>query len=354
VAAEAEPLRDKRYLECLFQIALARENMSKKIEIVVNPFSRGQMGRVASWIVKRIAKQTGNGCWKFNETKPFGFQAEIDGSSHDGDIVIFIGGDSTARLMAQTSLAYNDRPTLFTVVPLGLGNDFSRQFYPPLTFWNIFWRLPRLLRKIVKSDLREVRLDTMELNGTITFLSTFAFGLDADVACFYHRFRKTAFGRWVLHVPLVPEIFYFLAAVFFMCRRRSFDGYHILYKRMDTEQLEEIPINKGAFTVQVTNSMFYGGARVYVDGSINDGLFEITVIRNFAHLAVLFATKIVPAATAISRKILDQRRTDEVRIELPACGCNFHIDGERATDILSKERTLVFRMGKKFRFAVPG
>ena len=333
---------------------LARENVSKKIEIVVNPFSMGQLGRVASWIVKRIAKQTGNDGWKVSETEPFDFQAEIDGSRHDGDIVIFIGGDSTARLMAQTSLAYNDRPTLFTVVPLGLGNDFSRQYYPTLSFWNIFWRLPRLLRKLSKSDLHEVRLDTMELNGTITFLSTFACGLDADVACFYHRFRKTAFGRWVLHLPLVPEISYFLVAVFFMCRRRSFEGYQILYKRMDTEQFEEIPIHKDALTVQITKSIFYGGARVCVDGSINDGLFEITVIRNFTHLAVLFATKIIPAVTAISRKVLDQRRTDEVRIELPACGRNFHIDGERANEILSKERMLVFRMGKKFRFAVPG
>lgn len=323
------------------------------IQVVVNPFSRGQLGRVAKKMVEQIASQYPNAQFLVSETSEFGFTADILPECCDSQMVCFIGGDSTARLMAQTSLACKEKDTRFSYIPSGLGNDFGQQFLKGLTRRNMKKVLPRYLQSIAENKLKYVSLDTLMLNDSCVFLSSFALGMDANVACSYHRFRKSRAGKLWLRVPLVAQLYYFFSALRFGLKRSVLDKCALRVRSIGSNEMRDISLKNRPITIQVTNTMYYGGARISQDSLPNDGIFEVTVIRNFGHLMALFLTKLLPCTGGFAARILEQYQTSEVNIDVPDIDIDFHIDGEAATAQVQPYRSIVIKIGPKFDMCVP-
>jgi len=327
--------------------------MNETVEIIVNPFSRGQLGRVAKKIVEKVKVEYPEGKLIVSETSQFGFISDIEPNRYNSRVVCFIGGDSTARLMAQTSLVYKKKNIDFTRIPIGLGNDFGKQFLKGLTKRNLRKLLPLYLHNIVTNKLKNVSLDTLVLNDSCIFLSTFALGMDASVACTYHRFRKSKVGKFCLLIPLMPELVYFFTALWFGLKRSLLDKCVLRIRNIEDGTMSNISLKDGPITIQVTNSRYYGGAQISQDCKPNDRLFEVTVIRNFGHLLALFLTRLLPSCSRLSKKFIEQYRTSEVQIDLPDAGLDFHIDGEAATDFMQPYKNIVIKIGPQFDMAVP-
>ena len=113
-----------------------------------------------------------------------------------------------------------------------------------------------------------------------------------------------------------------------------------------------IDVPQKLLSVLVTNGSHYGGAKISNSSIINDGYFEITIVKSFRELATIFLNKFFKSLTA-RLDDLEQYHVDYLEIHIPANRYEFHLDGDSFTEHFSTENKLIYRVSDTTQLVVP-
>ncbi|RYD57181.1 MAG: diacylglycerol kinase family lipid kinase [Sphingobacteriales bacterium] len=178
------------------------------------------------------------------------------------DRVVAVGGDGTLKLVAEI-LASNEIP--LGILPAGSANGMARELGLPAS-------LEACLDIIMGDNIRKI--DTIKINGKDTCLHLSDIGLNAQLVKYFEEngWRgKLGYARGLLRVLINKKV---------------------LHVRIETEQESLI---RDAFMVVLANARMYGtGAMINPKGNLEDGVFEVIIIRKLsisAFMKILFRTR---------------------------------------------------------------
>lgn len=221
-----------------------------KYLLIVNPISgpRNNASRLISDVV-RLVEGAGHAVIpKITSGPGEGYLLAKEGLHEDYDVVIACGGDGTVNEVGMALLG-TDMP--LGIIPNGSGNGLAREL-----------RIPMTLEKAVDVLLRHetMRIDTCTCNGE-PFFVTCGIGFDGKVTYAFHQQE----GRGVVN--------YISGSV----------SSYIDYTSGDYEvTIDGNKYATKAFLIAVANASQYGNnAYIAPTASMNDGLLNVTVIKDF-------------------------------------------------------------------------
>ena len=216
-------------------------------------------------------------------------KAEID--RENADRVVAVGGDGTLKLVAECLL---NSETPIGIIPAGSANGMAKELGIPQ-------ELAEALNLLETGRLQKIHV--VKLNDEICIhLSDLGFN-----------------AYLVKKFDTLPE--------------RGMWGYakatwHALWnhKRMDVElKIEGETIRSKAAMVAIANATMYGsGLKINPDGKLDDGLFEIVLVKDYSYLEIL---KIWITRLPFNPKKIEVFQTATVKISSKH-KAHFQVDGE--------------------------
>ncbi|GJQ59292.1 MAG: hypothetical protein D8M57_05445 [Candidatus Scalindua sp. AMX11] len=239
----------------------------------------------------------------------------------DYEIVVVAGGDGTVSQVVKVIAGLEKKPKL-GIIPIGTGNDLANSVGILQCYKSE--GLGSLLQVILRSEV--VKMDILSLNNRDVFSNYLGLGRDAKISSDFHRLRFKPVSRAVCRC-LSNKVFYGLLVLKSLFYWMSFD-IEIEYKNQDFVT-EVVSVTKGFCGILITNTKMYaGGVKLSSKCRMDDGKFEVTVIRGFRewfHMA--YALLFKKPLDTISPKLI-QFQTD--RLVLKFTGETFcQVDGER-------------------------
>lgn len=223
--------------------------MKKKLAFIINPISGGiSKANFPALVDKRINKNIFDYDLYYTQSTEHNKDLAKMCVAQQYDGIIAVGGDgtinNTAKYIAGTDIA-------FGIVPVGSGNGLARHL-------NLSMNQEQALTAINKFDF--TYMDTGLANNEF-FLNVAGVGFDAHVSWMFAKAPKRGFWQYT-KITL---------AEFAKYKARK---YHI---KIDGESITE-----DAFLVCVANGSQYGNnAYIAPTADINDGIFEITILKPF-------------------------------------------------------------------------
>ena len=207
------------------------------------------------------------------------------------DVVIAVGGDGTVKLVAENLLRSN---TLLGIIPSGSANGMARELEIPEAREKAFEILLKGQTKII--DL--IRIN----NEWCMHLSDI--GLNAQLIKYFQSSKKR--GWWGYARSSLKVIW-----------NRKLMRIQI---SSDTQS-----ILRHAFMVVIANARKYGtGATINPEGSVEDGFFEVVVVRRLSWAELL--------KMLISHKPFDPEKIEVIKTKKATLACKrkypFQVDGE--------------------------
>lgn len=216
------------------------------------------------------------------------------------DFAILSGGDGTLNTTVSFLLKNNYHFPL-GILPAGTCNDFARSLNLPVN-------LNECLDIIFSGHT--IAVDIGVINDEIYFLNTFAGGLFVDVSFNTQNELKKNFG------PLA----YYLKALGEVAHKKSFR----LQIKTDTENIEE-----KALLFCILNGTHGGGfPNLIKDADITDGMMDIIIIKNCAHIDLANLFFRVLCQEEMNSKYAQRLTTKQCFISGPS-SVHLSVDGEK-------------------------
>ena len=175
--------------------------------------------------------------------------------THNPDKVIAVGGDGTVAMLANI-LAGTD--TALGILPAGSANGMARELSIPDN--------PDEALQIIENGITKY-CDAIKINGTTISLHLSDIGLNAQLIKYFDEGKlrgKLGYARVILKTLWYKE------------------------KMQVTIQSKGMEIKRNAFMVVLANASMYGsGAVINPQGQLNDGIFEVVIIRRLSILSLL-------------------------------------------------------------------
>lgn len=169
--------------------------------------------------------------------------------------VIAVGGDGTITLLANI-LAGTDTP--LGILPGGSANGMAKELGIPLP-------PPEALKIIAEGIVKRFDLIKINNNGYCLHLSDI--GLNAHLIKFFDEGKLR--GKWGYGRVILKTLWH---------KHKM----QVIVKTKDTE------VRRNAFMVAMANATMYGtGAVINPEGKLDDGLFEVIIVRRLAFGALL-------------------------------------------------------------------
>jgi YegS/Rv2252/BmrU family lipid kinase len=272
-----------------------------KVGVILNPVAGGgrlkhDLPRVAALLKKHFGE------FELRETQAAG-DAErlaIDLAMHGCELVIAAGGDGTASEVADGLLQAHEetkRVTELALLPCGTGIDFARGLSLPRN-------LDALLKHISQTKGRKVdagRISYIDDHGALAsrhFINIASLGLsgvtDRAVNADKRKGRVSA------------------KALFYWRTVAEFVRYRFQTVRITVDDGK--PVEVSIALVAVANGRFFGGGMMIApDADLNDGLFDIVILKAASKLQLIWDLRLVysgrhrnhPAITIVrGRKVL--------------------------------------------------
>jgi diacylglycerol kinase (ATP) len=208
------------------------------------------------------------------------------------DRVVAVGGDGTVKLLAdilkETSIALG-------ILPAGSANGMAREL-------KISLQTEEALQIITNGECK--KLDLIKINEEEICFHLSDIGLNALLVKYFEGSKKRGmlgYGK----------------AVFKVLWKKT-----IMYVKIKTDNEE---IKRKAFMVVIANAQTYGtGAIINPEGKLDDGLFEIIVVRKLNLLELL---KMLITHQQFDQKRIEVFKTKTVEINLKR-KANLQVDGE--------------------------
>lgn len=268
-----------------------------RIKVIFNPLAgRGRAAKLKTEILTALAE--GNCNYHWEETLGHGHAVEIAKKAvADGfDLIIAAGGDGTVNQVVN-GLAGSNIP--LGVLGCGTGNDFAAMLGMP--------KEPgRAVRQIIEGKTR--RIDLCRVNNRY-FISSVGVGFDGEVAYnVNHGIRFTGGMAAYLFGVLKTLVSFKLRPI-----KLVIDGKTFEYK---------------ALMLAVTNSQTYGGGiKITPEARIDDGLFDICVVKDLPPLKMLSCLPMAVKGTHHRLHNVVMLRGREVYLE-SGSPLFYHMDGE--------------------------
>jgi len=209
--------------------------------------------------------------------------------------IVAVGGDGTVNEISK-ALIYKDN--LFGIIPTGSGNGLARSLKIPKN-------LKKAINKIIKGNT--IKIDSGKVNDH-HFLNVAGIGFDAQIAHTFTKSKKRGFKTYFLHIL------------------REFINYKptdVIIEKDDREELKISP-----FLVSIANSQQWGNnAYISPSSKINDGLFEICVLKKFPLIITPVLVVRLFLKNIHKSKYMKTIQADSVVIKLKT-NSKGHIDGE--------------------------
>ncbi|MDR4504063.1 MAG: hypothetical protein MRK01_04620 [Candidatus Scalindua sp.] len=304
----------------------------KKILFIINPVSGKLTGQhlgkdIISELDGVIARDSfdieysGEGGWK-----------QADSRFSDYEIVVAAGGDGTVSQVVSVIGCLEKKPKL-GIIPIGTGNDLANSV--GILHYYKSQGLGALLKVILRSEV--VKMDILSLNKRYIFSNYFGIGSDAKISSDFNRLRSQPVFRAVFH-RLSKKVFYGLLVAKNFFYRIPFDV-TIEYENQNFVT-EVISVTRGFCGILVTNTKMYaGGVMLSSMCRMDDGKFEVTIIRGFREwLNMAYALMVKKPLDAVSPDMI-QFQTN--RLGLKFTGETFcQVDGDRYDDFFKGEKEI--------------
>ncbi|MEC9489090.1 MAG: diacylglycerol kinase family protein [Halanaerobium sp.] len=234
--------------------------MPRRLFFVVNPIAgKGRSGRIWPGLEKKLA---GNGMeysWEYTSGYRQGLQLAEQAIADGYNTIIAVGGDGTLWEVVNKVAEMGRRDITVGVLPTGTGNDFCRSLGIPS---EPFLALEIILRGEVRT------IDLGRINGKF-FVNALGVGFDSLVAQAANNYHGVLKGKLVYLWAILKTLKNFQSPLM----RLEIDG--IEYK--DRFVL-----------VAVGNAKYYGGGLMIApDAMMDDGLFDLVLIRDINRLEIL-------------------------------------------------------------------
>ena len=300
----------------------------KKILFLINPVSGIQAGQdLKDSIISGVKGLLDSDSYDI-EYSERDIEQQCNNHLLNYEIVVVAGGDGTISQVVNVIKRLEKKPKL-GIIPIGTGNDLANS----LGILHLYKSqgLGVLLKAILRCNVAKV--DILSLGNGPVFTNYLGIGSDAKISNDFDRLRhKPVFRRicWCFS----NKAFYGLLALKNIFYRIPLD-IEISYQN-EGQKSETITINKGICGILITNTRVYaGGVEISSKCRMDDGKFEVTVIRGmweWIHLS--FALLFKKPLDTITKNLM-QFQTDS--LELDFTGDTFcQIDGEKC-DVFSKD-----------------
>lgn len=275
-------------------IATEQPTAIRHIVVVLNPVSgRGQGARrkgeltvLLEEAARRLSRPGQRIHWEIRETKSQGNGAELaaEAAASGADVVAAAGGDGTYGEVLN-GLVGTD--AIMGILPLGTGNDFSRHL-------GLDTNLDRAVDTLFKGVPRPV--DIGETQGRY-FLNVAGCGFDAVVAERVNRGYRHLHGTATYVAGVLQSLFSYKPASF----KVTLDGQEKAIKAM---------------LCTVANSRSYGGGMMVApDASIEDGLFDICLLKACGKWEFIRAFPRVFKGAHTTHPKVEMARAAHIRVE---------------------------------------
>lgn len=208
------------------------------------------------------------------------------------DRVVAVGGDGTVKMLAGI---LKETGIVLGILPAGSANGMARELKVPLV-------AEQALDVIVNGSCR--KLDLIKINEEEICLHLSDLGLNALLVKNFEQ--SSSRGMWG-----------YGKAVFKVLWKKP-----LMYLTIKTDKQE---VRRKAYMVVIANAQTYGtGAIINPDGQLNDGFFEVVVVRKL-HLIELFKMLVTHKPFQKQRIEVFKTRTVEIHVKRKAY---FQVDGE--------------------------
>jgi diacylglycerol kinase (ATP) len=267
--------------------------------IVINPVSGGgkgaSLGREVSgyFATRKLSYQviTATSAMKLQSN----LQDFLEVNAKNCEGVIAVGGDGLAHLVLQLCVP---RKIAFTVIPAGTGNDLVRAMGWPIT------SITAQLDFVTSQRPKSIDLGLVDSEWFGAILST---GFDSVVNEKANRMKRPK-GQMKYNLAIAMELPKFKPLQY-------------------TIGLDNQAIQTEAMLIAVANGSSYGGGMlVCPDADMNDGLFDVMVLRPVSKIEFLKVFPKVFSGSHIDHPKVDIYRSKKVSLSAPAIA---YADGER-------------------------
>lgn len=289
--------------------------MKKNVIMVVNPIS-GSIDKEVFINTATLFAEKENYNFILYETSGVDDCTQIQAlyNEHKPERVLVAGGDGTIKMVAE---ALEKQDTILGILPAGSANGLS-----------VDLNLPANLEEnlTVAFHNKFMEMDLVSING-IKSLHLSDIGLNAQLVKNYESSETR--GKWGYALQAIATL-----------------------NEQDPPFEVTIKTNKRTITcvarmVVIANSQKYGtGVTINPDGRMNDGKFEIVILKN---LDLLVFGKIITGNIPVDPNDVEIISTDKATIET-AVPVHFQIDGE----YVGKETKLdIFILHQQMKVAIP-
>lgn len=317
----------------------------KKVLFLINPVS----GKLAGRSLKECIISELSGVLECDSLDIEYSAKDIENQCNDYlsnyEIVVVAGGDGTISQVVKVIAHLENKPKL-GIIPIGTGNDLANS----LGVLHIYKShgLAALLKIILRCKV--VKLDILSLDNNFIFTNYLGIGSDAKISGDFNRLRYMPVFRNICSC-ISNKGFYGLLVLKNILYRIPFD-IEVSYEN-EYATTEAITINKGLCEILITNTKVYaGGVELSSKCRMDDGKFEVTVIRGIREwIQMFFALLFKKPLDTISTNLM-QFQTD--RLELKFTGDTFYqVDGEKYDGFSKGEKKLSVNMISSCEMIVP-
>jgi diacylglycerol kinase (ATP) len=263
--------------------------MNRKIAVFVNPSPSHSGALKKLQKVEQFIKQNSLYYEVFGESYP---DKQILNNFSE---VIIVGGDGTLNFFLN---AYPDISLPISVITAGTGNDFARKLYGKIT-------LEEQLQIAINAPV--VAVDIGICNGKI-FHNGVGIGFDGKVA--FEMGNKRFFsGKAAYYSKVIPLVF-------------SYREKEIMITINGKSRSEK------ALMITVANGSFFGGGfNITPLSDIQDGLFDVCLIKEVSIIKRIFNLSKIEQGRHLKLPFTEYFQTSEIRINSPIW-LHAHLDGE--------------------------
>ena len=261
------------------------------------------------------------------------------------EIVVVASGDGTISQVVKVIARLEKKPKL-GIIPIGTGNDLANSVGVLHVYKS--QGLGALLRMILKHKI--AKLDILSLDNNFLFTNYLGIGSDAKISIDFNRLRCKPVFRKICRC-ISNKAFYGLLILKNIFYRVPFD-IKINYQN-EHSKTESITINKGLCEILITNTKVYaGGVELSSSCRMDDGKFEVTVIRGMWEWIQLFFALLLKKPLDTITQNLMQFQTD--RLELNFTGDTFcQVDGDKYDSLSKGEKKLLVTIVSSCEMIVP-
>ena len=240
----------------------------------------------------------------FNEeTSKASIKQAID--EFPGDKVVAVGGDGTVNMIAEM---LHDTKKIMGIIPAGSANGMAKELNIPVD-------AEKALR-IINSG-RQRSCDAILINDRDICLHLSDIGLNAQLVKYFDEGKLR--GKWGYARMILKTLWY---------KQKIFVSL----------QSEDRTLKREAFMVVLANASRYGtGAVINPTGEINDGAFEVVVVRRLAFSELM---KMIFKPQPFNPKKIEVIRATSVNIH-SRHRAHFQVDGEYKGKIKNLKATIL-------------